>query len=103
MLYNSNFIPESRPTGTPWVNLNRAQSLAECQSLGTGYSLISNAQWQTIAQNVELVPSNWTSGIVGSELMYEGHSDNVPARGLDIDNMTNRYYLTEKLLYAIGR
>lgn len=93
-VYSTAFAPESRPTGTPWVNLNRAQSITECQSLGIGYSLISNAQWQTVAQNVELVPSNWTSGVVGSELMYEGHSDNVPPRGLEIDNIANRYYLT---------
>lgn len=93
-VYNASFIPESRPAGTPWVNLNRAQSISECQSLGVGYSLITNAQWQTIAQNAEINQNNWTSGVVGSELMFEGHSDNVPASGLAIDNISFKYNLT---------
>lgn len=93
-VYNATFIPESRPAGTPWVNLNRAQAINECQSLGAGYSVISNAQWQTIAQNAEMNQNNWTSGVVGSELMFEGHSDNVPAAGLAIDNISFKYNLT---------
>lgn len=93
--YNSTFVPESRLSGTPWVNLNRVQAINECQSLGVGYSLISNAQWQTIAQNVEMNQNNWTSGIVGAELIFEGHCDNAPAVGLAIDNITSKYSLTE--------
>jgi hypothetical protein len=57
--YNSSNIPESRAGGTPWKNLTQVQSKAECKSLGKEYDLISNAEWMTIAYNIESVRSNW--------------------------------------------
>jgi len=92
--YSEIYNAESRPNGTPWVNINRPQSIAKCQSLGTGYDLISNAQWQTLAQNAEMNPRNWIKGIVGVELMYEGHSDNVPPNPLEVTNIADNYNLT---------
>lgn len=64
--YSSAFVPESRATGTPWVNVTRAQAMDECQSLGNGYDLITNAEWQTVARNVESVGWNWSGGVVGA-------------------------------------
>ena len=58
--------------------------------MGAGYDLISNAQWQTIAQDTELTASNWTSGVVGSEMMYRGHSDNSSIL-LSVTNINDGY------------
>jgi len=68
----------SSSTGTPWVNLNRDQAITECQSLNPAgsYDLINNRQWQAIAKNAEMNNINWTSSVVGQEMMYRGHSDN---------------------------
>ena len=54
------FIPESRPSGTPWKNLNQDQAREQCKSLGSKYALISNSEWMTIARNIESVPANWS-------------------------------------------
>lgn len=58
-----------------------------CRDLGANYDLISNAQLQTIARNIEMVPSNWSSGIVGTGSLNRGHSDGAPAytRAADVD------------------
>ncbi len=45
---------------------------------GSGYGLISNAEWQTIARNIEQVSSNWSSGTVGTGALNYGHSDGSP-------------------------
>ena len=52
--------PVSVPEGRPWRKIDRAQAIAECQSLGAGYDLTTNDEWQTIARNIELVASNWS-------------------------------------------
>lgn len=76
-------VATSQATGAPWVNITRDLSITTCASLGTGYALISNAQWQTIARNLEGVGFNWSSGTVGNAGgMNRGHSDNSPASAL---------------------
>lgn len=84
-------IPESRPEGTPWVNINRDQAIAECQSLGVGYDLISNDEWQATAKNLESNPKNWTSGEVGKQMMYRGHSDYPEEGSLAVSDITDPY------------
>jgi len=66
--------PASHADGMPWRSINRNDARTECQSLGAGYDLISNAQWQTIARNLELQVSNWTSGTVGSGCIFQGNN-----------------------------
>ena len=58
----SNYKPGSTASNLPWRSINRVNARTECQSLGSGYDLISNAQWQTIARNLELQGTNWTTG-----------------------------------------
>lgn len=48
----------------------------------TGYSLITNAQWQTIARNIEQVSANWSGGSVGAGSLNRGHSDSAPNNAL---------------------
>jgi formylglycine-generating enzyme required for sulfatase activity len=66
------------PGAIPIVDISQASSSAACTAIGA--SLITNAQWQTIAWNAENVPSNWSLGSVGSGYIYPGHDDSNPAQ-----------------------
>jgi hypothetical protein len=80
-VYSAAFVADSRVSGTPWVNINRNQSITECQALGAGYDLISNAQWQAMAREIELAQTagvylNWSNGSTsGANALNRGHSD----------------------------
>ncbi|MFZ3009862.1 MAG: prepilin-type N-terminal cleavage/methylation domain-containing protein [Candidatus Microsaccharimonas sp.] len=80
--YVSTMVADSRPTGTPWVNISQTNAIAEATALGTGYHLITEDEWLTIAHNVLSVNSNWSGGTVGSGFIYSGHNDNVPTNSL---------------------
>lgn len=71
-------VPVSKPSETPWGNIDRNQARAACESLGAGYQFITNAQWQTIARNIAQVAENWSDGAVGSGVLNRGHSDSDP-------------------------
>jgi len=87
-------VATSQASGTPWVSIPRGTlattaggAWKACRDLGhssgSGYDLISNAQWQTIARNLEGVGWNWSSGTVGnSGGMSRGHSDSSPNNSL---------------------
>ncbi|MFA5714694.1 MAG: prepilin-type N-terminal cleavage/methylation domain-containing protein, partial [Candidatus Paceibacterota bacterium] len=60
--YSAAFVPESRSTGTPWVNISQTQAIAECKSIGD--HLINNAEWMALARDIESVSSNYTSGVL---------------------------------------
>lgn len=93
------YVASSSVNGRPWVNIKRGENGATtgqgaieiCQTLGSGFDLITNAQWQSIVQNAELVASNWTSGTVGSEMMFRGHSDSGPNNSLSVSNVNDSY------------
>ncbi|OQB09607.1 MAG: hypothetical protein BWY21_00723 [Parcubacteria group bacterium ADurb.Bin216] len=72
--YSSSFVPESRAAGTPWTRINQIQAIAECQSLGSGYHLITNAEWTSLARHIAAQPSNWSTGTVGSGVLSRGYS-----------------------------
>ena len=80
--YNASMVPESRATGTPWVNISQTNAIAEAQSIGTGYHLMTEAEWMTIAANVLSVDSNWSTGTVGSGYIYSGHNNYSPSSAL---------------------
>ncbi len=83
--YSAAFVPESRASGTPWVNISQTNALAEASTVSgcPTCHLISEAEWMTIAANVLSVPSNWSGGTVGSGYIYQGHINNNPASALD--------------------
>ncbi|KHD88275.1 MAG: hypothetical protein OM95_08955 [Bdellovibrio sp. ArHS] len=72
----SNSGAKSEPAGNPWVSINRDDSRTQCTNLGGKYDLISNNQWQTIARNIEQVPSNWSGGAVGNGKLARGWAAN---------------------------
>ena len=93
--YSSAFVPESRASGTPWANISQTNATTEAQTICTNCHLITEAEWMTIAQNVLSVPSNWSTGAVGSGYIYSGHNDNVPANALEATtDDANGYYGT---------
>ncbi len=88
-------IPTSVAAGTNWGTITQPNSITTAETACSGCHLITEAEWLTIAQNVMLVASNWTGGVVGSGEMYVGHTDNSPTSriaGSTDDN--DGYYLT---------
>lgn len=59
---NVNGVPLSQPDGSPWHNITAVDALTACQAVGQKFDLISNAEWMTIARNLESVDSNWENG-----------------------------------------
>lgn len=92
----------STPAGYPVGNISQATSLTSANSTNNmvygcpaGCHLITEAEWMTVAQNVLSVPSNWSSGTIGSGYIYSGHNDGSPLKALQADaNDTNGYVNT---------
>ena len=82
--YSSSFVPESRADGTPWVNITQTNAIAEAATVAgcSTCHLMTEAEWMTLAANVLSVPSNWSTGTVGSGYIYSGHNDNSPSNSL---------------------
>jgi len=75
--YSASYEPESRISGTPWVNISQINAKSECESIGA--HLITEDEWLTIVRNIELQPANWTLGSVGSGQIPRGNSDSSAA------------------------
>lgn len=71
---------------TPWVNITMPEATTECRSLGTGYDLITNDQWTTLARNIENVDANWSGGSVGSQCLIAGNTGDTSSCGYDGSN-----------------
>ncbi|MCB9026150.1 MAG: hypothetical protein H6625_07535 [Bdellovibrionaceae bacterium] len=82
------YTPVAKVSGRPWRSISRNEAVAECQSLGVNYDLITNDEWQTVARNIELIPGNWKENKVGgvsagnggtdSNELNRGHADSAP-------------------------
>jgi hypothetical protein len=62
---NVNGVPVSQPQQRPWNEVTRDQAVELCASLGESYALMTNDQWQAVAREIESVPVNWSSNMVG--------------------------------------
>ncbi|MFZ9521705.1 MAG: hypothetical protein ACO3A4_14640, partial [Silvanigrellaceae bacterium] len=76
---NGSTYATSTIAGAPWVDIQRGadenttgSAFKACKEAGTGYRLISNTQWQTVAINLESMGVNWSGGSVGSGSMTLG-------------------------------
>jgi len=58
------------------------------------HKLFRNAEWMTIARNIEAQASNWQSDVVGLDCLYGGHMDNSPASKLATSDDGTPYYGT---------
>lgn len=63
------------PMGAPWNNIEQVTAKTKCTDLGAGYDLISNAEWMTIARNIEAQGANWTGGSRGAGKMISGYTN----------------------------
>ncbi|NBX77701.1 MAG: hypothetical protein EBQ92_14225, partial [Proteobacteria bacterium] len=88
-------VATSQASGTPWVSIPRDTSngitgaIPRCQALGAKYDLISNAQWQAMAREIETAQSpagtylNWSNNSTsGTNAINRGQSDNSPGNTL---------------------
>jgi formylglycine-generating enzyme required for sulfatase activity len=65
--------PVSQVNGTPWVSISQIDAKAKCQSIGA--HLVTEDEWLTIVRNIELQPTNWSSGQIGSGYIPRGNSN----------------------------
>lgn len=90
--YISTWYPRnviSSPMGSPLAGVSRAEAIDICESIDA--HLLTNGEWMTIARNVAMQPSNWTSGTVGDGNIFNGNPDPetggyvgpIPDKGLD--------------------
>lgn len=85
--------------GLPWVNITQSSAISTSAAACAGCHLISDAEWMTIAANLVAVPSNWTTGTVGSGMLFIGHTDADPNSALAAStDDTNGYYGTNNSL-----
>lgn len=89
--YSASMVADSRPTGTPWVNISQTNAITEAAEAG-GH-LVTEAEWMTIAADVLSVKYNWSGGEVGKGIIYQGHVNNNPGNSLaasadDTDNLS---------------
>ncbi len=61
----------STAAGSPITGITHTQVLTACPS---GDHMITNAEWMTIARDIEQVNANWTNGTVGSGCLFRGNS-----------------------------
>lgn len=86
----------TQATGFPQVNISQKNAITACSNAGA--SLISNAEWMTIARNIEGQNINWfnpatpTINQVGSGGLWRGHSDNNPPNALAASEEDNQGY-----------
>ena len=88
---NVGSVATSQASGTPWVSISQPNAITTSQAACSGCHLITEAEWLTIAQNVLSVPSNWSSGTVGTGYIYFGHNDNAPAGALAASSDSDGY------------
>ncbi len=83
--------PISKPDSLPWTTINQTSARLKCESLGSGFHLITRAEWGTIARNAENNAINWVGGTIGSGTMFRGHTDSNPSTLLAVADDSNYY------------
>ena len=84
--------------GNPHVSITALSAKQYCQSITmphTSCNLMSNAQWMTIARDIEATNANWSGGEVGSGSLNRGHSDGDPNNALSITDSTDPWDQTD--------
>ena len=93
-------------SGYPIANIDQPTAASYCSTAGA--SLISNAEWMTIARNIEGQLSNWTTGTaastaIGTGGLYRGHSDGTPDTALEAGADNDGYIGTGNSGFSIER
>lgn len=76
----TSIIPISKVGVMQWGGASQTVAMTNSPNVSgcSGCHLITEAEWLTIAQNVLSVPSNWTSGVVGTGSIFSGHNNSAP-------------------------
>ncbi len=74
----SPLTPASTSGGYPIANISQTTAATYCTSIGA--HLITNAEWQTIAWNIQQQPVNWYGGVVGTNYIGRGNSNSSAAQ-----------------------
>jgi hypothetical protein len=80
---SANAVATSKPSGTSWTSISRTSDLVACSNLNAingvslKYFMITNAEWMTIARDIESVGENWSGSLPGIGVLARGHSDEV--------------------------
>jgi formylglycine-generating enzyme required for sulfatase activity len=92
-------------SGYPIANISQITAIDYCQNQNTvsGGTLITNAEWMTIARNIEGQGVNWTGGVVGNGGLWRGHSDNNPSGALAASTDNDPYFGTNNSGTSIER
>jgi len=71
----------SYPENKPWITIQQDSDSAQeaCSQIGTGFHLITNAEWMTIADNIIHTPINDLDKDTALYQLATGHTDNSPA------------------------
>jgi hypothetical protein len=77
------YKPMSVAEGKPWRRISQVNAKTACENLGSGYALINNPEWMSIAHNIENVNANWSNSTVGNGHLNRGHSDSNPNEPCD--------------------
>jgi formylglycine-generating enzyme required for sulfatase activity len=93
-------------SGFPIANINQYTAASYCATAGA--SLMTNAEWMTIARNIEAQLSNWTTGTatssaIGTGGLYRGHSDASPNTALAAGPDTDGYIGTGQSGFSIEK
>ncbi len=75
--FTRDHIPVSVPEAYPWVGIklndpNSYDAKDACRAVDS--RVMSNAEWMTIARNIEALPENWSGGAVGKGYLFQGNS-----------------------------
>lgn len=55
-------------------SLSIMNAVSRCTSLGTGYDLITNAEWKAVADLIAKQSGNWATGVLGSGILHRGNN-----------------------------
>jgi formylglycine-generating enzyme required for sulfatase activity len=64
----------SSDAGYPITYISQRDAQNYCRNIGEGYHLVTDQEWMTIARDVLFVNNNWTSGTVGTGLLFGGNN-----------------------------
>ena len=97
---SSTVAATTQAAGTPQASISQIDAITACSLNGSGYGLINNREWMTIARNIEAQNSNWYNPTttppenkVGSGGLWRGHSDNNPPNALAANTDDNLGYI----------
>ena len=79
--YNERAVSNSRDE--PWTGLSFSEAKQRCRNNGSGYDLISNDEWQTIARHIESERQNWfldTTAVQEENALNIGNTDAFDSR-----------------------